>query len=60
MTITEGEVFRNTTDGADFIVRKVVNDMVVLRSRDGKRQIITEMRTLTSTPFYQKKGEEES
>ena len=60
MNITEGEVFRNTTDGVDFIVKKIVNDMVFLQSQDGKRQILTEVRTLTSTPFYQKKGEEES
>jgi len=60
MNITEGEVFRNTTDGVDFIVKKIVNDMVVLQSQDGKRQILTGVRTLTSTAFYQKKGEEES
>ncbi len=56
MNITEGEVFRNTTYGVDFIVKKVVNDIVVLQSQDGKRQILTEARTLTSTPFYQKKN----
>ena len=55
MNITEGEVFRNTTDGVDFIVKKIVNDMVFLQSQDGKRQIVTEVRTLTSTPFYQKR-----
>ncbi len=60
MNITAGKVFRNTTDGVDFIVKKVVDDMVVFQSQDGKRQIITEVRTLTSTPFYQKEGEEET
>lgn len=60
MDIREGEVFKNTTDGVDFIVKKIVNDMVVLQSQDGKRQILTGVRTLTSTSFYQKKGEEES
>jgi hypothetical protein len=58
MNITEGEVFRNTTDGVDFIVKKIWKDMVVLQSQDGKRRILTGVRTLTSTPFYQKKGEE--
>ena len=58
MNIREGEVFKNSTDGVDFIVKKIVKDMVVLQSQDGKRQILTGVRTLTS--FYQKKGEEES
>jgi len=53
MNITVGKVFRNTIDGVDFIVKKIVNDMVILQSQDGKRQILTEVRTLTSTPFYQ-------
>ena len=60
MNITEGEVFRNTADGVDFIVKKIVNDMVVLQSQDGKRQILTGVHTLTSTSFYLKKGGEES
>ncbi len=60
MNITEGEVFRNTTDGTDFIVKKIVKDMVVLESQDGKRQILTGVSTLISTPFYQKRGEEAS
>jgi len=60
MNIREGEVFKNSTDGVDFIVKKIVNDMVVLQSQDGKRQILTGVGTLTSTSFYQKKREEES
>jgi len=56
MSITEGEVFRNTADGVDFIVKKIVNDMVVLQSQDGKRQILTGVRTLTLTLFSQKTG----
>ncbi len=57
MSITEGEVFRNTTDETDFIVKKIVNDMVVLQSQDGKRQVLTGVSTLTSAPFYQKTEE---
>jgi len=60
MNIREGEVFKNTTDGVDFIVKKIVNDTVVLQSQDGKRQILTGMRTLTSTSFYRKKEEDVS
>jgi hypothetical protein len=60
MNIREGEVFKNTTDGVDFIVKKIVNDMVVLQSQDGKRQILTGVHTLISTSFYLRKGREES
>jgi len=60
MNIKQGEIFENTIDGVDFIVKKVVRDMVVLESQDGKRQILTGVNTLTSTSFYLKKGGEES
>ena len=61
MNIKQGEIFEHSTDGVDFRVTKVVRDMVVLESLDGKRQILTGVYTLTSTPFYLKKrGEEES
>jgi hypothetical protein len=56
MNIRQGEIFRNFADGMDFIVKKVVRDMVVLESHDGKRQILTGVHTLTSTSFYLKKG----
>ncbi len=55
MNIREGEVFKNTTAGVDFIVKKIVNDMVVLQSQDGEREILTGVHTLTSTSFYERK-----
>jgi hypothetical protein len=60
MNINLGEIFRNSTDGVDFIVKKVVKNMVLLESYNGKRQILTEVRTLTSTAFYVKQTGEES
>ncbi len=60
MDIKLGDIFEHSTDGIDFVVKKVVRDMVVLESRDGRRQILTGAVTLTSTPFYLKKGGEES
>ena len=60
MNIRQGEVFKNSTDGVDFIVKKIAKDMVVLESQDGKRQILTGVDTLTSTSFYLKKRGEES
>ena len=62
MDIKQGEVFENSTDGVDFIVKKIVRGMVVLESQDGKRQILTGIHSLTATSssFVQKKGGEQS
>ena len=60
MSIKQGEIFQNSTDGVDFIVKKIVKDMVILETQDGKRQILAGVHTLTSTSFYLKKGGEES
>ena len=60
MNIKLGKIFRNSKDGVDFIVKKLVRDTVVLESHDGKRQILTGGHTLTSTSFYLKQGGEES
>ncbi len=54
MDIREGEVFRNSSDGVRFTVKKIVNDMVVLESQDGKRQILTGVDTLKLKSFYLK------
>ncbi len=55
MDIRQGEVFKNSTDGVDFIVKKIVGNMVVLESQDGKRQILTGVHTLSLTSFYLKR-----
>ncbi len=58
MKITKGDVFRDISDGVDLVVKKVMNDTVVLQSRDGKRQVLTGMITLTSQLLYQKRAEQ--
>ena len=60
MDIKRGEIFEKTADGVDFLVKKIVRDMVVLESQDGKRQILTEASTLALKSFYLKRGEEGS
>lgn len=50
--VKPGEIFKNSVDGVNFTVKKVVSGVVVLESQDGKRQILTGAHTLTSTPFY--------
>jgi len=55
MDIKNGDMFKKSIDGVDFVVKKVVNDMAVLESQDGKRQILTEVNTLKLKSFYLKK-----
>ena len=55
MNIKEGDMFKKSSDGADFAVKKIVNDMAVLESQDRRRQILTEVNTLKLKPFYLKK-----
>jgi hypothetical protein len=55
MKIKEGDIFKNSLDGVDFEVKKVVNDMAVLESQDERKQILTELNTLKLRSFYLKK-----
>jgi predicted aspartyl protease len=55
MDVNQGEVFKSSVDGVKFRVKKILRDMVVLESQDGKRQILTGTNTLTSiTSVFQK------
>lgn len=54
MQTKEGDKFKNAVDGAEYILRKIVNRMVILESKDGKRQILTEVDNLRINSFYQK------
>jgi hypothetical protein len=51
----EGNIFENLLDGMEYIVKNIVNSMVVLQSRRGDRQIITGAETLKIRSFYQEK-----
>jgi len=59
-TSGRGEVFKNSMNRVDFLVKKIVGKMVVLESQDDKRQILTEVHTLTLASFYLKGTGEES
>ncbi len=54
MEIKEGDIFKNNLDEAEYIVKKIVNRMVVLESENPKRHILTEVSTLNIKSFYQK------
>jgi hypothetical protein len=49
-----GDQFKNAVDGVEYILRKVVNRMALLESKDGKRQILTEVDNLRIDSFYHK------
>ncbi len=51
----EGDIFENLLDGMEYVVKNLVNSMVVLRSSKGGRHIITEAETLKIKSFYQEK-----
>ena len=55
MKIKEGDIFKKSSDGVDFAVKKIVKDMAVLESQDRRRQILTEVNTLKLGSFYLKK-----
>jgi hypothetical protein len=44
MNIKEGDMFKKSSDGVDFAVKKIVNDMAVLESQDRRRQILNQSR----------------
>ena len=48
-------MFKKSSDGADFSVKKIVNNTAVLESQDRKRQILTEVNILKLKSFYLKK-----
>jgi hypothetical protein len=52
-----GDFFRNLSNGSEYIVEKIVNKIAVLESKDGKSQILTDIKTLAIKTFYQKQEE---
>jgi len=52
-----GDFFKNLLNGSEYIVKKIANKMAVLESKDGKSQILTDIKTLAIKTFYQKQEE---
>lgn len=46
-------MLKSILDGEDYIIKKVVENMAMLESQNGKKQILTEVDTLRL--FYRKK-----
>ncbi len=52
--VKEGDVFKGRFDGAEYTAEKILNNMVVLKSKEG-RQILTPMSHLSIISIFQKK-----
>jgi hypothetical protein len=50
-----GDLLKSLLDGEDYIIKKVVENMAILESENGKKQILTEVDTLRL--FYMGKKE---
>jgi len=53
--VKEGDIFESLLDGTEYVVKNIVNNMVVLESRKGDRQILTAAETLRTKSFYREK-----
>ncbi len=53
----EGDIFENLLNGKEYVVKDIVNKMVVLQSKKGDSQIITGIETLKTKSFYREKEE---
>ena len=51
----EGDIFESLLDGKEYVVKSIVNEMVVLQSRKEDRQILTGVETLKIKTFYREK-----
>jgi hypothetical protein len=57
MKAREGEIFKSFLSGAEYVVKRIENKLVVLESLNGKRQILTGIENLGIKSFYEKKEE---
>ncbi len=51
----EGDIFESLLSGTEYIIKSIVNKMVVLQSIKGDSQIVTGVETLEIKSFYRKK-----
>ena len=54
MQAKEGDRFKSLLDGVEYAIKRMVNRMVLLESKDGKKQILTEVDNLKLGSFYQR------
>ena len=54
----KGDIYESLLGGAEYVIKRIMNEKVLLQSKSGGRQIITEVETLKIKLFYQEKGGE--
>ena len=57
MKVKEGDVFKILLNEAEYVVKKIVNKMVILESKNGEAHLLTGIDNLGIKSFYQKKEE---
>ncbi len=55
MKIIEGDVFRKTSDGSEYSVKKVMRDWIILTSQHGSRQLLVDIRRFDENSSFRKK-----
>jgi hypothetical protein len=53
--VKEGDIFESLLDGTEYMVKDIVNEMVVLQSTERDEQIITGIEALKIKSFYREK-----
>ena len=56
-TTREGDIYKSLLDGTEFVVKRIAKERVLLQSKEGNRQIVTQVETLKIKSFYQEKEE---
>jgi hypothetical protein len=59
MEVKEGDIIRRVTDGVEFTVKKVFREWFVLKSENGKMEIVTGDDALNNKSLYQKEEDAE-
>ncbi len=51
----QGDIYENLLDGREYVIKNIVNKMIVLQSTKGDRQILTAAETLETKSLYREK-----
>ena len=57
MKVKEGDLFKSllSDSGEEYIVKKIVNRTVILQTKNGKTQILTDVDNLKIKSFYMRR-----
>jgi hypothetical protein len=55
LKVKEGDMFKSFLNDEEYIVKKIVNRTAILQTKNGKKQILTDVDTIKIASFYKKK-----